>query len=188
MKEAEEGTRQVYFVDASHFIWAGFLGFLWCLERVFIPTPSGRQRFSVLGALNAKSKQVVPVFSEGSVDAWTVIQLMFEIRRHRDGSPISLILDNVRYQRCYLVQEAAKIMDINLIFLPTYSPNFNLIERFWKFVKKKCLYSKYYADFKSFKDAISNCVEQGHIEHEKELCSLLTLNFQLFCQEARIVA
>ena len=56
---------------------------------------------------------------------------------------MTVILDNARYQRCALVQTVAQELRIELLYLPTYSPNVNLIERLWKFVKKQCLYSKY---------------------------------------------
>jgi len=65
-------------------------------------------------------------------------------------------MDNVRYQKCKLVQELAQQLEIELLFLPPYSPNLNLIERLWKFVKRKVLYSKYYENFGSFKEAIQN--------------------------------
>jgi transposase len=67
-----------------------------------------------------------------------------------------------------------------LLFLPAYSPNLNLIERFWKFVKKQCLYSKYYADHHAFQHAIITCIEQAPDKHKEELESLLTLKFQSF--------
>jgi transposase len=67
-----------------------------------------------------------------------------------------------------------------LLFLPAYSPNLNLIERFWKFVKKTCLYSKYYADHHVFQQAIIACIEQAADKHKEELASLLTLKFQSF--------
>jgi len=51
------------------------------------------------------------------------------------GVPITLILDNARYQRCALVQAVAQELGIELLYLPTYSPNLNLIERLWRFVK-----------------------------------------------------
>ena len=56
--------------------------------------------------------------------------------------PLTIVLDNARYQRCALVQSLAQTLGIELLFLPPYSPNLNLIERFWKFVNKQCLYSK----------------------------------------------
>ena len=64
--------------------------------------------------------------------------------------------------------------------LPPYSPNLNLIERLWKFVKKECLYSKYYSNFGDLKNAIINCLSQTESTHKKKLDSLLTLRFQRF--------
>jgi transposase len=96
------------------------------------------------------------------------------------GVPITLFLDIARYQHCALVIEKALSLQIELCFLPSYSPNLNLIERLWKFVKEKCLYSKYYPDFASFKTAINDCLEQTSTTHKAELKSLLSLRFQLF--------
>ena len=97
-----------------------------------------------------------------------------------EGIPITVVLDNARYQRCKLVQFQAEKLGIELLFLPPYSPNFNLIERLWKFVKKKCLYSKYYDNFEKFQGAISECLETAPIKDKDELKSLLTLKFQTF--------
>ncbi len=72
------------------------------------------------------------------------------------------------------------LWSLELCFLPAYSPNLNLIERLWKFVKKQSLYSKYYADFASFKTAIADCLSQTHTTHKEALDSLLTLRFQTF--------
>jgi hypothetical protein len=55
-----------------------------------------------------------------------------------------------------------------------------LIERFWKWVKKHCLYSKYYATSADFQQAIQECITQAHSQHPAELESLLTLRFQTF--------
>ena len=98
-----------------------------------------------------------------------------------------LVLDNAQYQKCKLVKYFAKLLDIELLYLPAYSPNLNLIERLWKFVKKQCLYSKYYEDFSKFKNSITECLGKTHTEHKKELNSLLTLNFQTFEKEKILV-
>jgi transposase len=66
------------------------------------------------------------------------------------------------------------------LYLPPYSPNLNLIERLWKFVKRKCLYSIYYDNFQDFKAAITACLQQTHTTYKHELDSLLTLRFQSF--------
>jgi transposase len=62
------------------------------------------------------------------------------------------------------------------VFLPPYSPNLNLIERYWKFFKKKVLYNRYYEKFNEFKDACERFFRQPR-RYLKELRSLLTENF-----------
>ena len=153
---------------------------LWCFARVFIPAPAGRQRFNVLAALNAISHELVTVCNESYINAESVCELLRRIAALGLDVPITLVLDNARYQKCQLVQALAATLQIELLYLPPYSPNLNLIERLWKFVKKKCLYSIYYANFKDFKQAICKCLEQTQTTYKQELDTLLTLRFQTF--------
>lgn len=180
LKEAEEGKRAVFFVDAAHFVLSPFLGFLWAFARIFIKAPAGRKRFNVLGALDAVSHKLITVCNDTYINAESVCELLKTIADMYVGIPITLILDNAKYQKCKIVQELAASLNIELMYLPAYSPNLNIIERLWKFVKKKCLWSKYYADFKDFKAAITDCLNQTHTTYKNELKSLLTLNFQTF--------
>ena len=180
LEEAKQGKRAVFFVDAAHFVLAPFLGFLWSLTRLFIKAPAGRKRVNVLGALNAITHELITITNDSYINAQTVCDLLRKIAYLNLGIPITLVLDNARYQKCALVMELAATLNIELLFLPAYSPNLNLIERLWKFVKKKCLYSKYYSDFELFKEAINDCLAQTHTTYKKELDSLLTLKFQSF--------
>lgn len=178
LNEAKSGERKVYSVDAAHFVLAPFLGYLWCFFRVFIKAPAGRNRFNVLGALDVITHELYTITNETYINAQSFCDLLWKLYNLNLGIPITLILDNARYQKCAIVQELAKFLNIELLYLPPYSPNLNLIERLWKFVKKECLYSKYYSDFNSFKTAIINCLSCTHTTHKKELSSLLTLKFQ----------
>lgn len=180
LAQAKAGQRAVFFVDAAHFVLAPFLGFLWTLVRVFIQAPAGRQRFNVLGALNAVTHELVTVTNDSYITSQEVCQLLHKLADLTLDVPITLFLDNARYQRCALVIETATRLHIELCFLPAYSPNLNLIERLWKFVRKQCLYSHYYADFGAFKSAIATCLSHTHSTHKTALDSLLTLRFQLF--------
>jgi transposase len=87
---------------------------------------------------------------------------------------------NARYPKCKIVWELVASLDTKLLYIPPYSPNLNLIERLRKFVKKQCLYSRYYSEFKDFKNAITNCLNQTDTTYKQELDSLLTLRFQRF--------
>ena len=91
------------------------------------------------------------------------------------GVLLTVVLDNARSQRWALVQSLAQRLGIALLFLPAYSPNLHLIERFWTFVKKPCLSSKYSPDHGCFQQAIIACIAQAPDKHKEELESLLTL-------------
>lgn len=153
---------------------------MWCFERLFVKSGAGRQRFNVLGALNAVTHELVTVTNDTYINAQSVCDLLYKLAALGLTIPITLVLDNARYQKCALVVELAQSLNIELLYLTTYSPNLNLIERLWKFVKKQCLYSVYYPDFDSFKFAISSCLAQSPTTHKTALDSLLTLRFQSF--------
>ena len=170
----------MYFIDAAHFVFTTYIGSLWCFVRCFIKSPSGRSRFNVLGALDAVTQEMITIVNDSYINAESVCALMRKIAEKNINIPITLFLDNAKYQKCKLVWEMAQTLNVELVYLPSYSLNLNLIERFWKFVKKKSLYSKYYESFGCFKDAIKNVIDSSHTTHKNELKSLLTLKFQSF--------
>jgi transposase len=170
----------VFFVDAAHLVLAPFLGFLWSFTRIFIQAPRGRKRFNVLGPLNAITHELITVTNDTYITSEQVCQLRYQLVALNLGVPLTLCLDNARYQKCALVMTTAAQLQIERCFLPAYSPNLNLIERWWKLVKKQCLYSHYYADFPSFRTAIIDCLCQTHTTHQAEWDTLLSLRFQTF--------
>ena len=167
-------------MDSAHFVLGTYLGYLWCFARVLVRAPSGRQRFNVLGALNAITHQLVTVTNDSYINAASVSALLEQLAQLGLQVPITVVMDNARYQRCRLVQAKAAALGIEILFLPTYSPNLNLIERLGKFVRKECLYAKYYENFALFKRAIEGCLSETTGLHTSALSSLLTLEFQTF--------
>jgi len=94
----------------------------------------------VLGAINAISKEIVLVTNTSYISSIEICQLLVKIAgRRRQAVPITIVLDNARYQRCKLVIAKAEELGIELLFLPPYSPNLNLIERLWKACQKGSL-------------------------------------------------
>ena len=180
LRQAQRLRRVVCFVDAAHFVHGPFLGYLWCFVRLLMRGPSGRKRLNVLGAIDAVTHELTTICNDTVVNAETVCELLRPLAARYAGLPLTLVLDNARYQRCALVQELAQALRIELLFLPAYSPNRNLIERLWKFVKKECLSCRYYEDFARFKGAIVECLEGVEGKHKLSIESLLTLNFQTF--------
>lgn len=177
--QAEAGKIKLYFVDAAHFVMQPYLGYFWCFVRCFILSPSGRKRYNVLGALDYAKNKLISVCNDAYINALSVCELLKKLSKSNKGLPVKIVLDNAPYQRCKKVEMCAKSLGIELVFLPAYSPQLNLIERFWKFLKKKCLYSKYYENFQVFKEAIDEFIENLD-KYKKELKTLLTPNFQTF--------
>ena len=180
LEEARAGKAHVFFVDAAHFVMGSFLCAIWCRVRLFIRGGSGRKRYSVLGAWNAVTQERVSITTDATVSAETMCALLVKIAAQNLLGPVALVLDNARYQHCALVIAMAKSLNIHLEFLPSYSPNLNLIERLWKFVKKQVLYGRHYATFADFRTAIDGCLAKIPTEHREKLSSLMTHNFQTF--------
>src|SRR3990167_3398477 len=183
LRKAEKGKAVVLFVDAAHFVHGAFLGFLWSVKRVFVKTPSGRKRYNVLGAVNAITRKLHYICNETYVNAQTVCDLLENISQCYPGKIITLVMDNAKYQKCQLVFSMAKKLKIKLLFLPPYSPNLNIIERLWKFIKKESLNSKYYEKFSEFQAAIVRALEKSNGEWKQKLKTLLVLKFQMFSIE-----
>jgi transposase len=174
-------------VDAAHFVFGPFLGYLWCLVRQRVPGPSGRKRYNVLAALNAVTHEVIRVANHSYINAESVCDLLRLVAAAGLPRPITLVLDNARYQRCAVVQALARSLRIELLFLPGYSPNLNLIERLWRFVKKECLASRPIPDYATFTRTIDDCLGSLGSQYKEQMETLLTLNFQTFEDEPVLV-
>jgi len=180
IEQAEQKKLHLFFVDAAHFVMLPFLGYLYSLAVRYIKSASGRKRFNVLGALHAVTQELVTITTHDYINALSVCELLEKLHHLYNDLPLVLVMDNARYQKCKLVLEKAQQLNIQIVFLTPYSPNLNLIERLWKFVKKEVLYNKHYNDYGQFCQAILDCLDQTHTTHKPTLETLLTLKFQTF--------
>jgi len=131
--------------------------------------------------VNAITKEVSTLINNTYVTADTLVDFLKMLRaKYNDKKPIAIVLDNARYQHCFLVKAMATSLNIHLLFLPPYSPNLNIIERLWKFTKKKILYAKYYDNPAAFHNAIRQFFDNINQEYNAQLHSLLSLKPQLF--------
>lgn len=171
---------EVLFADAVHPQHNTMAAYGWIRrgEKREIQTNSGRDRLNLHGAMNAETLEVTVIESE-TVNADSTIQLLEILeQKYSSASAIHVILDNAKYHFSQPVKDFLKTSKIQLVFLPSYSPNLNLIERLWKFFKKKVLYNKYYKNVNDFRQA---CIKffRNIRQHHDELTSLMGDEFEL---------
>lgn len=174
-REIEEDGK-IYFMDASHFLHNAVAGYGWIEKgkNIEIKTNSGRDRLNILGAYSPDEGDIITIETTESCASEKVKSLL---RKIREANPkrkqIVIVLDNARYQHTKEVKDLAVKLNIELLYLPAYSPNLNLIERFWKFMKQKITKNKYYPTFNEFVLVVKNFL-QNAIRYKEELNSLIT--------------
>ena len=179
MYNALDPDAKVYFGDATHPLHNTVLASCWIKtgkeKEVF--TNSGRGRVNIFGAVCVYNQEII-TRSYDTINQVSVCDFLKALRAKNPDlkERIYFILDNGPSNKALSVRELAKKLNIEIIFLPVYSPNLNPIERLWKFFKKKVLYNKYHEKFKDFKAACSSFF-RGIRKHKAELKTLLTDNF-----------
>ena len=180
MQKADASEVTLLFLDASHFVMGcDFLGCIYGTVRRFVLTFSGRKRYNVLGAIDYATKKVLTVTNESYITAAEVCEMLHKISAEYAGKAIHLVLDNAFYQKCRVVMELADQLGIELNYVPPYSPNLNLIERLWKFVKGE-LRTKYYDDFSIFRKRIDSIIGSTSNENKDRVSKLIGQKVQLF--------
>ena len=181
LRRKKDEDDKLYFMDGAHPLHNPILQYGWIKkgEEKYIETNTGRNRLNINGAYNVEEKKVIAREDE-SVNAQSTIKLLTQLLSRQTRGKLYVILDNARYYRSELVKEFLKENTrIRFVFLPPYSPNLNLIERIWKFVKKKVAYNKYYEEFSVFRKFF--LYRLNNLEtFEEELETLMTEKFQLF--------
>ena len=178
-----DGKEVVLNFDPMHQIYNNENGHLWQLKGAEgtkqVCSNTGRRRLNILGALDMATLDIVPFITEENCNKETIKVFLNEVKKsYPEAEKITIFLDNARYQRNYEVQEHAKNLGIILEFMPPYSPNLCLIERLWKFFKKKVIKNRYYETWDEFYDFVCTFFQDWDI-YKLELESLFSLNFEI---------
>ena len=181
--KARNENSEVIFLDPTHQVHNTVNGYCW--QKIgknntkIVYSNSGRKRVNIIGAINAITHKPTTIITEDNCDKEMIKMFLTQIKKdYPDAKTIYIFLDNARYSRNYDVYEHAEKLNIELMFLPPYSPNLNLIERLWKFFKKQVRKNRYYDTFEKFKKAVFEFFENFE-QYKPELEKLLTLNFEI---------
>ena len=186
IKSSMNANDKIYFLDGVHPQFNSVAAFGWIRKGKdkSLQSNSGRERLNINGALDPNTLEVIVRIDE-TINAKSTIDLLMDIERENpSANKIALIVDNARYYYNgdvldYINQ--SKMLEI--IFLPPYCPNLNLIERLWRFMKKEVINNRFYRSFSDFKSAIGDFFLYLPEKYD-ELSNLITDNFQIFPEKS----
>lgn len=173
----------VLFLDPVHQIHNNETGRCWQKKgragTKEILANSGRRRVNIVGAINPLDLTTTSIITEANCDSFLLESFLNEVKKeYPKAKEIRIYLDNAPYNHAYRVRDKAKELGITLKHLPGYCPNLNLIERLWKFFKKKIIKNNYYKDFSDFMDNIKRFFHSMN-EYEEDLKDLLNPKFEI---------
>ena len=181
-QQADGQQTRRYFVDACHPVWGVELLYCcWLLvgQRFLVGVGGGRKRLNILGAYSPDDHEYLDLrLTHDNINGQQFVNLLRLLRAsHPETEKFILYLDNARYYHAPVVKEwLARHPEFHLEPLPAYSPNLNLIERLWKFLRKKA-FTRWHPTFEALQEAVSAVLD--HVEdYREELTTLMTEKFQ----------
>ncbi len=183
--EKKPENEVVFFADGVHPQHNSLPGYGWIRKGLEseLKSNTGRSRLNIHGAMNAETFETTIVASESNIDRESTIALFIQLLMfYPSAKKIHIILDNAKYHYSSEVREFASKNKINIVYLPAYSPELNLIERLWKVFKKNVVYNKFYEKFESFKNA---CLDffANQKNHMGQIRSIMGDGLEALCTE-----
>ena len=180
IKDHNDGKCKLLFMDASHIQIACMLGCIWCFVKKYVPALPLRGRVNIIGAVSPHGEDFIYDISQSSVNQEAIISFLRKLSAKFKGDDIRVVLDNASYHHAIAVKDLASELGITLVFLPVASPNLNIIERLWKFIKGKFLKNQVFVHLDELEMVLSNRLKTLRKKYKNDLRRLLTTNFQLF--------
>jgi len=179
LEEVDQGQAVIYYADGCHPTHNTNNGKGWIKkgQDFKISCNSGRDRVNINAAINAMKPEHMVYELPESVNAQSTKRLCQMLMKKHRHKKIYLICDNARYYRNRWLKDWIEEQRVELIYLPAYSPNLNLIERLWRFMRKKVINCYYYDNLEKFRESIEEFMNNGK-NWKAELRSLMTMNFQ----------
>jgi transposase len=176
-----------YYVDACHPIWGLDLVFsCWLLlgQRLLVGMGSGRKRLNILGAYCPDDHEYVDLrLTRDNINGAQFVSFLRLLRSlHPETEKFILYVDGARYYGSPVVKDWLKRHpEFHLSQIPAYSPNVNLIERLWKFLRAKAL-CKWHKTFADMQASVSSVLD--HLENDRgELQTLMTEKFHIIAKQ-----
>lgn len=172
----------LFFMDAAHPQHNTHTTRAWLLKgsNTYTLTNSGRNRLNINGLYNPDNQDVIVTY-HATINAQATIELLDKLQEnYQEKEKFYIIADNAKYYVSELMKQyLANHTKIQLIHLPPYSPNLNLIERLWKYMRKNVINNNYFEKFANFSKQIKHFFDNIN-EYKEELATFIGNKFMKF--------
>jgi transposase len=171
----------ILFMDAVHPTQATKISHGWIRtgQDKPIETTGSRTRINLLGAMALNDIAGAIVNEYEFVNSETIVQFFGQLReKYPLNHKLYLILDGAGYHTAHVVKNAAISLNIELHYLPPYSPNLNPIERLWKVMNERARNSVYFKTKRDFRAALNTFFKETLPDIGSTLTSRINDNFQ----------
>lgn len=155
--KSDVGDDPILFIDGVHPTQGTKLAYGWMPKgrKTIVETTGSRTRLNIMGALNLNDIGSTVIREYDTINSLNIGQFFIAIREtYPITQKVHIILDGAGYHRSELVNDWAYVMNIELHYLPPYSPNLNPIERLWKVMNEEVRNNRYFASAKEFREEI----------------------------------
>ncbi|EMK0756594.1 IS630 family transposase [Vibrio rumoiensis] len=182
-QELKQLNEPILFLDAVHPSQATKITYGWLRkgQDKVIETTGSRTRLNFVGALNLADIAATVTESYETINSESIARFFWKLKKEHYPleQKIHVILDGAGYHRSQLVKDFARILNIELHYLPPYSPNLNPIERLWKVMHEHARNNVYFPTKASFKDAINRFFDVTLPKVADSLTTRINDNFQV---------
>ena len=159
----DQGECDLWYFDGAGFCLEPCVPYAWqpIGDYIKVPTSSHGQRLNVLSFLK-RDNSIVPYMLEGSIDSQAIIESFDQLSEQIEKRTY-VLLDNAPMHRSKaFIQQIPRWVKKGLIvkYLPPYSPELNLIEILWRFMKYYWLPFSAYASFQSLVAAVEDVLNR----------------------------
>lgn len=162
MALAKSKNAHVLFGDEASFPQWGSLTYTWGLrgKQPEVPTSGTRKSFKVFGLIDYFTGRFFSKGHKGKLNSDSYIKFLSSVlsktRKH-----IILIQDGASYHKGKKMQEFFEKHKnrITVFGLPSYSPDFNPIEKLWKKIKEKGIHLKFFPTFEELEKKVNEMLD-----------------------------
>lgn len=181
LKTSAGNDEPILFMDSVHPTQATKITYGWIRtgKKKEVSTTASRTRLNIIGAIQLEQLSETITEQYQTINGDSIIDFMNKLReQYSANKKLHLIVDQAGYHKSQAVKNEAEKLNINLVYLPAYSPNLNPIERLWKVMNEKVRNNKFFKSAKDFKDEINRFFNEILPKIAASLRSRINDNFQ----------